>query len=340
MPFYLKMKNKIGFGVLGLGHIGQKHCLHIIENPNAILVETADINNKLSFNQFSNVQTIETLIQNADIDVINICTPNGFHAEHAIKALNAQKHVVIEKPIALSIEECNLIQQASLKNNKLVFCVMQNRFSPPSLWLKSVVEQKKLGEIFSIQINCFWNRDDRYYTPNHWHGNLKLDGGPLFTQFSHFIDLLYWLFGDIHISHANFQNFNHQHSTQFEDSGVVSFNLKNSNTLGSINYSTSVYDKNFESSISIIGENGSVKLGGQYMNEITYCHIKDYTLPEIASSNPPNHYGNYIGSAANHPYVIQNVINTLQDIEIPHTQFSEGAAVVQIIENIYKFRKI
>lgn len=334
------MKNKIGFGVLGLGHIGQKHCLHIIENPNAILVETADTNNQLRFNQFSNVQTIETLIQNPEIDVINICTPNGYHAEHAIQSLNAKKHVVIEKPISLSTEECNLIQQASLKNNKLVFCVMQNRFSPPSLWIKSVVDQNLLGEIFSIQINCFWNRDDRYYTPNHWHGNLKLDGGPLFTQFSHFIDLLYWLFGNIQITHANFQNFNHQHSTQFEDSGVVSFNLKNGNTLGSINYSTSVYDKNFESSISIIGQNGSVKLGGQYMNEITYCNIKNYELPEIASSNPPNHYGNYIGSAANHPYVIQNVINTLQDLETPHTKFLEGAAVVQIIENIYKFRKL
>lgn len=334
------MKKKIGFGVLGLGHIGQKHCLHIIENPSANLVQTADINKELNFNNVANVHTIETLLQNPDIDVINVCTPNGFHAEHAILALKAQKHVVIEKPIALSSHECNLINQASLENDKLVFCVMQNRFSPPSLWIKSVVDQNLLGEIFSIQINCFWNRDDRYYTPNHWHGNLKLDGGPLFTQFSHFIDLLYWLFGDIQITHANFQNFNHQHSTQFEDSGVVSFNLKNSNTLGSINYSTSVYDKNFESSISIIGQNGSVKLGGQYMNEISYCHIKDYTLPEIASSNPPNHYGNYIGSAANHPYVIQNVINTLQQNETPHTQFSEGAAVVQIIENIYKFRNI
>lgn len=334
------MKNKIGFGVLGLGHIGQKHCLHIIENPSANLVQTADINKELNFNNVANVHTIETLLQNPDIDVINVCTPNGFHAEHAILALKAQKHVVIEKPIALSSHECNLIQQASLENDKLVFCVMQNRFSPPSLWIKSVVDQNLLGEIFSIQINCFWNRDDRYYTPNHWHGNLKLDGGPLFTQFSHFIDLLYWLFGDIQISHANFQNFNHQHSTQFEDSGVVSFHLKNRNTLGSINYSTSVFDKNFESSISIIGQNGSVKLGGQYMNEISYCHIKDYSLPEIASSNPPNHYGNYIGSAANHPYVIQNVINTLQQTETPHTQFSEGAAVVQIIENIYKFRNI
>jgi predicted dehydrogenase len=334
------MKNKIGFGVLGLGHIGQKHCLHIIENPNAILVETADLNQNVHFQQYQNVQSIQALVKNPDIDVINVCTPNGFHAEHAILALKAQKHVVIEKPIALSSHECKLIHQASLENNKFVFCVMQNRFSPPSLWIKSVIDQNLLGEIFSIQINCFWNRDDRYYTPNHWHGNLKLDGGPLFTQFSHFIDLLYWLFGDIQITHANFQNFNHQHSTQFEDSGVVSFNLKNSNTLGSINYSTSVYDKNFESSISIIGQNGSVKLGGQYMNEISYCHIKDYTLPEIASSNPPNHYGNYIGSAANHPYVIQNVINTLQQIETPHTQFSEGAAVVQIIENIYKFRNI
>lgn len=220
------MKNKIGFGVLGLGHIGQKHCLHIIENPSANLVQTADINKELNFNNVANVHTIETLLQNPDIDVINVCTPNGFHAEHAILALKAQKHVVIEKPIALSSHECNLIQQASLENDKLVFCVMQNRFSPPSLWIKSVVDQNLLGEIFSIQINCFWNRDDRYYTPNHWHGNLKLDGGPLFTQFSHFIDLLYWLFGDIQISHANFQNFNHQHSTQFEDSGVVSFHLK------------------------------------------------------------------------------------------------------------------
>lgn len=334
------MKNKIGFGVLGLGHIGQKHCLHIIENPSANLVQTADINKESNFNNVANVHTLETLLQNPDIDVINVCTPNGLHAEHAILALKAQKHVVIEKPIALSSHECNLIEQASLENEKLVFCVMQNRFSPPSLWIKSVVDQNLLGEIFSIQINCFWNRDDRYYTPNHWHGNLKLDGGPLFTQFSHFIDLLYWLFGDIQINHANFQNFNHQHSTQFEDSGVVSFHLKNRNTLGSINYSTSVFDKNFESSISIIGQNGSVKLGGQYMNEISYCHIKDYTLPEIASSNPPNHYGNYIGSAANHPYVIQNVINTLQQSETPHTQFSEGAAVVQIIENIYKFRNI
>ncbi len=334
------MENHIGFGVLGLGHIGQKHCLHITENSNAVLIATADVDANLSFKNVPNLNTIEALCAQDDVDIVNICTPNGLHAEHAIYALQSKKHVVIEKPIALSTNECLQIQKAAEENHKHVFCVMQNRFSPPSLWLKSIIENQLLGEIYSIQVQCFWNRDHRYYVPNHWHGNLKLDGGPLFTQFSHFIDLLFWIFGDIEISNANFKNFNHQKNTDFEDSGMVQFTLPNKNTWGSIQYSTSVFDKNFESSISIIGENGTVKLGGQYMNEITYCHIKDYQLPTIEISNPPNNYGNYFGSAANHPYVIQNVVQTLNHLAQPHTSLIEGTAVVKIIENIYKFRKI
>jgi hypothetical protein len=332
------MSNKIGFAVLGLGHIGQKHCIHISENPDATLIATADINSNLKFENFENEINIHNLLTNKHIDVVNICTPNGLHAQQAIQCLNAQKHVVIEKPIALSIADCEAIQEASDKNNKFVFCVMQNRFSPPSQWLKNLILSKTLGNIFSIQINCFWNRDDRYYTQNHWHGNMKLDGGPLFTQFSHFIDLLYWIFGEININHAQFENFNHKHSTQFEDSGIVTFSII-SGGVGSINYSTSVFDKNFESSISIIGENGTVKLGGQYMNEISYCHINNYEMPSLEKSNPPNNYGNYQGSASNHPYVIQNVIETLNNNSKPHTQLSEGMAVVKIIEEIYKFRK-
>ncbi len=332
------MSNKIGFAVLGLGHIGQKHCLHISENPEAALIATADINTNLKYKSFENQVNIDNLLSNSHIDVVNICTPNGMHAQQAILCLNANKHVVIEKPMALSVADCEAIQQASIQNNKLVFCVMQNRFSPPSMWLKELTVAKTLGEIFSIQINCFWNRDNRYYTPNHWHGNLELDGGPLFTQFSHFIDLLYWIFGEIKINHAQFENFNHKNSTQFEDSGIVTFSI-NSGGVGSINYSTSVFDKNFESSISIIGENGTVKLGGQYMNEISYCHIQDYVMPSLEKSNPPNNYGNYQGSASNHPYVIQNVIETLNNYSKPHTQVTEGMAVVKIIEDIYKFRK-
>ena len=334
----MAMENKIGFGVLGLGHIGQKHCLHISENPNAELFAIADINQNLAFGSLKNLENIEAICNNQMVDVVNICTPNGFHAQHAIYALNHQKHVVIEKPIALSTNECLSIEKAAKANDKHVFCVMQNRFSPPSLWLKSIIQENILGEIYTIQVQCYWNRDHRYYVPNHWHGNLKLDGGPLFTQFSHFIDLLYWIFGDIQISHAEFKNFNHHKNTQFEDSGIINFNLPNKNTFGSFHYSTSVYDKNFESSISIVAEKGTVKLGGQYMNEISYCHIENYNLPEIAESNPPNHYGNYVGSAANHPFVIQNVIDTLCNNANPHTTLSEGAAVVKIIENMYQSR--
>lgn len=332
------MSHSIGFAVLGLGHIGQKHCLHISENPNATLIATADTNPNLQFAQFQNHKSLDNLLSNHNIDVINICTPNGLHAQQAIQCLNANKHVVIEKPLALSVVDCEAIQKASIQNNKFVFCVMQNRFSPPSIWLKELIVAKTLGEIFSIQINCFWNRDNRYYTPNHWHGNLLLDGGPLFTQFSHFIDLLYWIFGEIKINFAQFENFNHNHSTEFEDSGIVTFSI-HSGGVGSINYSTSVFDKNFESSISIIGENGTVKLGGQYMNEISYCHIKDYEMPSLEKSNPPNNYGNYMGSASNHPFVIQNVIETLNNQSKPHTHVNEGMAVVKIIEDIYKFRK-
>lgn len=332
------MINKIGFAVLGLGHIGQKHCTHISENKNANLIAVADCNESITYHEYKNEISLENILKLTNVDVVNICTPNGLHAQHAIACLNAKKHVVIEKPMALSVNDCNLIQNAAIKNNKMVFCVMQNRFSPPSLWLKNLISDNTLGEIFSIQINCFWNRDDRYYIQNHWHGNLILDGGPLFTQFSHFIDLLYWVFGDIKINYAQFENFNHHHSTQFEDSGIVTFSLL-SGGVGSINYSTSVFDKNFESSISIIGEKGTVKLGGQYMNEISYCHIQDYTLPQLEKSNPPNNYGNYFGSASNHPFVIENVINTLNNQSIPHTKIEDGLAVVKIIEEIYSFRK-
>jgi predicted dehydrogenase len=323
---------------LGLGHIGQKHCLHIFENPDAALIATADINPNLKYGSFVNKINIDNLLSNSNIEVVNICTPNGLHTEQAILCLNANKHVVIEKPLALTVADCEAIQYASNKNNKFVFCVMQNRFSPPSQWLKNLILAKTIGNIYSIQINCFWNRDDRYYTPNHWHGNLKLDGGPLYTQFSHFIDLLYWTFGEIKINYAQFENFNHNHSTQFEDSGIVTFSII-SGGVGSINYSTSVYDKNFESSISIIGENGTVKLGGQYMNEISYCHIKNYQMPTLEKSNPPNNYGNYQGSASNHPFVIQNVIDTLNSTSLPHTKVTDGMAVVKIIQDIYKFRK-
>ena len=274
-----------------------------------------------------------------DIDVINICTPNGFHADYAIKALEARNHVVLEKPIALTKVDAEKILFKSLSMSKHVFSVMQNRYSPPSVWLKELIDNKTLGDIYMVKLDCYWNRDDRYYKKGNWHGDAKLDGGTLFTQFSHFIDIMYWLFGDIKNINGNFADFNHKELTDFEDSGVVTFDFINGG-MGSLNYSTSVWDTNLESSITIIGEKGTVKVAGQYMNEVVYCHVKDYVLPELAPSNPPNDYGLYKGSAQNHHYVIENVVDKLIDKGSITTNVLEGLKVVEIIERIYAVRDL
>ena len=227
----------------------------------------------------------EMLAAGIETDVVSICSPNGLHAEHSLLALEHGKHIVCEKPMALSKADCESIIYKALQMHKNVFCVMQNRYSPPSVWIKEVVEKKLLGNIFMVQLNCYWNRDDRYYKKGSWKGSQSLDGGTLYTQFSHFIDIMYWLFGDIKDIQAKFNDFTHAQSTEFEDSGVVSFQFVNGG-MCCINYSTAVWDTNLESSITIIGEKGSIKIGGQYMNQVEYCHIKDYTKPDVREASP------------------------------------------------------
>lgn len=335
------MAQIVKFAVVGMGHIGKRHSEMILRNPNAQLVAVCDVLpfEDLGFQHdvpyFSNID--ELLSSNLEFDVLNICTPNGLHGEFSLKALQNFKHVVVEKPMALTKADCEHIIFKSLEVSRHVFCVMQNRYSPPSEWLKKIVVDKTLGEIFMVQLNCFWNRDERYYKKGNWHGTADLDGGTLFTQFSHFIDVMYWLFGDIKNIRGNFKDFSHKELTDFEDSGVVTFDFVNGG-MGSLNYSTSIFDANFESSITIVGSKGTVKVAGQYMNEVVYCHIKDYEMPELAPSNPPNDYGAYKGSAQNHHYVIQNVVDKITENGSISTNALEGMKVVDIIERIYKVR--
>ena len=333
---------KVRFAVVGTGHIGKRHAEMIRRDEEAELVALVDIRtidecNAREFNVpfFSSID--ELLISGIEFDVINVCTPNGLHAEQSLKALEAKKHVVVEKPMGLTKDQCEKVIFKSLQQSKQVFCVMQNRYSPPSEWIKSVVENGILGDILMVQLNCYWNRDERYYKAGGWKGTQELDGGTLFTQFSHFIDIMYWLFGDIDNIQGRFADFTHKENTDFEDSGFVSFDFINGG-MGSINYSTSVVEQNLESSMTIIGSNGSVKIGGQYMNEVDVCTIPGYEIPELAPTNPGNDYGAYKGSAANHHYVITNVIDTLKGRTSATTNALEGLKVVDIIERIYKIR--
>ena len=335
----------IKFAVIGCGHIGMRHAEMIQRNPEAELVALCDIRPaaELARKGAESVPFFNTLEEMfaafPDIDVVNVCTPNGLHAEHSLKALENHKHVVCEKPMAITKADCEKIIYKALQVSRTVFGVMQNRYSPPSEWLKEIIENKRLGDIFLVQLNCFWNRDDRYYKKGSWKGTSDLDGGTLFTQFSHFIDIMYWVFGDITDINGVFADFNHQQSTCFEDSGIVNFRFINGG-MGSINYTTAVFDTNLESSITVIGSKGSIKIGGQYMNEVVYCHIDGYQMPELPPVNPANDYGTYKGSAANHHYIIENVIDTLKGRTTMTTNALEGLKVVEIIERIYSLRKL
>ncbi|MEP7318344.1 MAG: Gfo/Idh/MocA family oxidoreductase [Panacibacter sp.] len=336
------IKDKIKFAVIGCGHIGKRHAAMIRNNEECELVALCDVigENVASVQSYAvpYFNSLDELLQSKiDFDVLCVATPNGLHEEHSLEGIRSGHHVVIEKPMALTRSGCERIIFEALHHHKQVFCVMQNRYSPPSVWLKQILNEGILGPVYIVQVNCYWNRDENYYLKDNWHGKLKLDGGTLFTQFSHFIDIMFWLFGDIKDIHARFESFNHKELTDFEDSGFATFKFINGG-IGNINYSTSVWKENLESSITIIAANGTVKVGGQYMNEIEVCNIKDYTLPELPPSNPPNNYGSYKGSAANHHFVFENVVDVLKGRAPITTNAIEGLKVVDIIEKIYAFK--
>lgn len=336
------MEQKIKFAVVGAGYIGKRHAEMITRDSNSELVALIDIRSQEECDALQyNVPFFKTyedfLAANIDADVVNVCTPNGLHADFAIKALDSKKHVIVEKPMALTKEDCEKIIFKALQMSKQVFCVMQNRYSPPSKWIKQVVSEGIIGDINMVQVNCYWNRDERYYKKGGWKGTADLDGGTLFTQFSHFIDIMYWLFGDIDNIQGKFADFMHKDLTAFEDSGFVSFDFINGG-MGCINYSTAVANQNLESSLTVIGTKGSIKIGGQYMNEVEVCNIQGYEMPTLEESAPANDYGTHKGSAMNHHFIIENVVDTLQGNATSTTNALEGLKVVEIIERIYKVR--
>lgn len=331
---------KLRFAIIGYGHIGQRHAAMIKAHPETelvALVDIADISTHIIKNG-DNLPVFRSLDElwssDLKIDILTVATPNGWHATHAMSALRAGKDVVIEKPMALKSADAQAVISLANQLGRHVFTVMQNRYSPPAQWLKTLVDSGVLGKILLVQLNCYWNRDERYYTPGSWHGTHDLDGGTLYTQFSHFIDMLYWLFGDIADIQTRLFNVRNKKLTDFEDSGFVNFNFEH-NGSGTINFSTAAWDKNLESSLTLLAENGSVKIGGQYMDQLSHCHIKGYSPPELLPTPPANDYGTYTGSAQNHHLVVQNVVDVLKYHLPMTTTAQEGAKVVEIINRIY-----
>ena len=160
-----------------------------------------------------------------EVDVVSVCTPNGTHVALALEAVRAGKHVVLEKPMGLTTDSVEALKAAAEAQGVTVFGVMQNRYAPAAQWMKRAKEDGAFGDVRQVHVQCLWNRDERYYTPGSWRGTMALDGGPLFTQFSHFLDILMWVFGEVEVTTARFTNQTHQDSTEFEDGGSFQFNL-------------------------------------------------------------------------------------------------------------------
>ena len=331
------MNKKINFAIIGCGRIAQRHAEHISKNGNlkAVCDNIKSKSDKLAeeYNAVAYYDIDDLLKIEKDIDVISICSPNGLHAEHSIKALNSNFHVLCEKPLAINVQDCGEMIKAAEKANKRLFAIKQNRFNPPVSAVKKAIDEGRLGQIYSVQLSCFWNRNEDYYK-NSWKGTKKLDGGTLYTQFSHFVDLLYWLIGDIKNTEAFTGNFAHKDIIEFEDTGAVIIEFYNG-AIGTINYTVNSFDKNMEGSLTIFAENGTVKIGGQYLNELEYQNIKNYKIENLPEGNKPNNYGNYMGSMSNHDKIYENLIDVLQNGGTISTNAFEGLKTVEIIDKIY-----
>jgi UDP-N-acetyl-2-amino-2-deoxyglucuronate dehydrogenase len=335
----MKRKSLLRFAIVGCGKIAQRHAEQI--NLKAELIAVCDLDKVRADALAKKYQatayySVDDLFTNSSFDVAVICTPNGLHAEYSVYALQKGMHVICEKPMAIKTEDCRSMVDTAQKCKRELFIVKQNRYNPPIVELKKAIEEGRLGRIFSVQLNCFWHRDTDYYKGESWRGTKSLDGGVLYTQFSHFIDLMLWLMNDNVIDvQSVMKNYLHQGVIEFEDTGIVSLQFSKG-AIGSIHFTTNSYKKNMEGSITVFGEKGTVKVGGEYLNQLVYQQIEDYTIQDDQVSIPPNQYGGYMGSMSNHGLFYDNVIDVLENKAVKTTDMYEAMKTVELIEKIYK----
>jgi UDP-N-acetyl-2-amino-2-deoxyglucuronate dehydrogenase len=332
------MSNNIKIGLVGCGAIGSRHAQEII-NKGFKLAGICDIDQqKVKYHEElyqakGFVDLNEMLYCLPELDLVSICTPNYLHAEQSILCLRSGKHVLCEKPMAISEEDARKMVTVSHETGKKLWVVKQNRFNPPVVFVKRLIDEEKLGKILSFQVNGYWNRTEAYYQ-SPWRGKKATDGGTLYTQFSHFIDLIIWMLGEV--KNISFLPSNALHPyIEFEDTGIISFHMK-SGAVGSMHYHVNAFRKNMEGSFTIFGEKGTVKIGGPYLNNLEYQEIEDGPLSYEQVSLPANEYGHYQGSMSNHGLVYQHlekaILHDTQSLADAH----EGLQTVLTIEKIYQ----
>lgn len=330
------MSVALRFAIIGCGKIAPRHAAEAVKQGQLVAVcdiikEKADtLANQFSAKAYYSIDDL--LLHEKEIDLVAICTPNGLHAIHSIQSLKAGCHVLCEKPLSISSSDAIKMMAAANEYSRKLFVVKSTRYNPALVALKKMIGEKKMGQLYSFQLNCFWNRPEAYYA-NSWKGKLDMDGGTLYTQFSHYIDALLWLLGDVEKIAGFRKNMVHQHIIEFEDSGSVALEMKNG-MLGGLNWSLNTFQKNMEVSLTLVAEKGNIRIGGEYMNKIEHQWISDEPLP-LLETGVANDYGFYKGSMSNHDKVYENLVKAINDDNHPFSNAAEGLKTVETIERIY-----
>jgi len=273
----------------------------------------------------------DKMLQRGDINVVSVCTPSGLHPEHGILAAEKGINVISEKPIATKLEEADKLIQACDANHVQLFVVKQNRLNTTLQLLKKAIDKNRFGKIFVVQSNVFWQRPQSYYDMAKWRGTWEFDGGAFMNQASHYVDAICWLIGPVESVMAETATMARHIETDDTGSAIIKFR---NGVIGSMNVTMLTYPKNFEGSITVIGEKGTVKIGGVAVNHIDKWEFEDYDdddrLIQESNYNPPNIYG--LGHL---PYY-KNVIATLNGNAEANTDGRSGRKSLEVILAIYK----
>ncbi|MGC4377272.1 Gfo/Idh/MocA family oxidoreductase [Fictibacillus sp. Mic-4] len=326
----------IHFAIVGCGHIAKKHAEAIEQIPDAKLTAVCDTV-PFHMDYYRDRYNAETyihfneLLDDPAIDVINICTPSGFHAALAVRAAKAKKHIIVEKPIALSLEDTDQIIRACEENSVKLAVIHPNRFRPAMMELKKIVESGKLGKISHVNATVRWNRNQSYYDQAPWRGTKSLDGGVLMNQAIHNLDLMLWMMGGVQevfsMSATRLRNI------EAEDvcTGLVKFA---NGALGVIETATTVYPRNFEESLSIFAENGTIKIGGPSAIHIEHWDVKGMNREEVdrfVSQIEKDPYGK-----PGHQCLIEDMIQAIKEDRQPAVTGTDGKRALELVLAMYK----
>lgn len=330
------MKRMINLGLIGCGRISTKHfeAINLFTNDiNLVAICENDKNKVLRLREKYKIpvyNNLNKMIKNHNLDLLVVCTPSGFHPKHSIIAFKNKINVLTEKPMATKLKDAIQMNKIAKLNKVKLFVVKQNRFNPTLQILKKAIDQNRFGKIFLIIVNVLWNRDQKYYDSAKWRGSRKYDGGALMNQSSHYVDLLTWLIGPVDKVYS--MNRTLARKIEVEDTALVNIEFK-SGALCSFSSTMLTYNGNYEGSILIIGENGTVKIGGKAVNEISKWEFKDKKNYDKKIFDLSYKIDSVYGKG--HALVYKEIINYFNNNKTFETDGKEGMKSLEIIEASY-----